>query len=238
MKHMIEGKPYSRREFLKVASAAGATIAVCGGLSGLLAACAGGRTAGTAEGVGTSTATSGATTTTAAPTTVALPPVVVPTFPAKITPGNGDVDPATGLHVIGTPQVIDLASYRLKVDGKVTYPLSLSYDDIRRLPIVTATPKLVCPETFTDTATWSGVPLKTILGMTRVRPDAARIRMNGADGHYGFVDLQDTLMPEYFLAYQLRGQTMPVLQGFPLRAVLPGQIGSPWVKWLVEIVVE
>ena len=82
------------------------------------------------------------------------------------------------------------------------------------------------------------MPLTTILGMTRVQPDAARISMSGADGHYGFVDLEDTLMPEYFLAYQFRGQTMPVLQGFPLRAVLRGQIGAPWVKWLVEIVVE
>ncbi len=237
MKDMNDDRHFSRREFLKFSAVAGATLAVGGGLAELLAACGGGKSAGT-TGVGvTSTATSAVTPTTVTATTVALQPIVVPTLPAKI-PGYGEVDPATGLHVQGTPKVIDLASYRLKVDGKVTHPLSLSYDDIRRFPKVTATPELVCPGVFTDTATWSGVPLKSILGMAGVPPDAKQIRMNGADDHYSYLDLTDALVPENFLAYQLREQTMPVLQGFPLRAVLPGQTGSLWVKWLLEIVVD
>ncbi len=234
---MIEGKHYSRREFLKVAAVAGAAIVVGGGLGDLLAACAGGKTTGTTRGVGTSTATSGATTITATATTVALQPIVVPTVPAKV-PDYGQVDPATGLHVIGTPVAIDITSYRLKVDGKVAHPLSLSYDDIRRLPKVTATLNLVCPGFFADTATWSGVPLTTILQTAGIQPDAKEIRMNGADGHYSFLNLKDALVPENFLAYELRGDTMPLLQGFPLRAALPNQSGSPWVKWLLEIVVD
>ena len=237
---MIEGRSFSqsrsfsRREFLKVALLAGATLAAGGGLAGFLAACGGGKSAGTTGGGPTPAATSGATATS---TTTALQPIVVPTLPAKI-PGYDEVDPATGLHVQGTPMVIDLASYRLKVDGKVTRPLSLSYDDIRRLVKVTATPELVCPGFFTDTANWSGASLKAILEMAGVQPDAKQIQMNGADGHYSYLELKYAVVPENFLAYQLRGQTMPVLQGFPLRAVLPGQTGSLWVKWLLEIVVE
>jgi DMSO/TMAO reductase YedYZ molybdopterin-dependent catalytic subunit len=233
---MTDGRPCSRREFLKVAALAGATLVAGGGLAGLLAACGGGKSAGTTGGA-TSTATNAATTTTATPTTVTLQPIVVPTLPVKI-PGYGEIDPATGLHVQGTPKVIDLVSYRLMVNGKVAHPLSLSYDDIRRLPMVTATPELICPGVFTDTATWSGASLKTILEMAGVAPDAKEIRVNGGDGHYSYLDLKYALVPENFLAYQLRGQTMPVLQGFPLRAVLPGQTGSLWVKWLLEITVD
>jgi DMSO/TMAO reductase YedYZ molybdopterin-dependent catalytic subunit len=82
------------------------------------------------------------------------------------------------------------------------------------------------------------VPLTTILQTAGIQPDAKEIRMNGADGHYSFLNLKDALVPENFLAYELRGDTMPLLQGFPLRAALPNQSGSPWVKWLLEIVVD
>jgi DMSO/TMAO reductase YedYZ molybdopterin-dependent catalytic subunit len=187
--------------------------------------------------VSSSTATSEVTTSTATPGTGALEPIVVPTLPAKI-PGYTEVDPATGLHMTGTPKVIDLVSYRLKVDGKVTHELSLSYDELRRLPKVTATPTLVCQGFFTDITTWSGVPLRTILEMAGVQPDAKQITMKSADGYSASLDLDEALKPENFLAYEWMGQPLPVLHGFPLRAVIPEQNGNRWVKWLLQIVVE
>jgi len=205
-----------------------------------MAGCGGGAgttpTIATAEAAATSPATSGTPTS----TTVAtgdLEPVVVPTLPAEI-PAYTAVDPATGLHMTGTPQVIDLASYRLKVDGRVAHPLSLSYDELRSLPKVTATPTLVCQGYFTDTTTWSGVPLKAILEMADVEPDAEEIRLKAADGYSFTLGLDEALTPENFLAYQWMGQPLPVLHGFPLRAVIPGRDGNVWVKWLLEIVVE
>lgn len=237
MKHMADDKPYSRREFLKLVGIAGATIGVGVGLGGLLAACGGEKTAGTTSAVATSRATTVATTSTTALAAGALEPVVAPTMPAKI-PGYTEVDPATGLHMTGTPTVIDLASYRLAVSGKVTSELNLVYDDLRRLPKVTATATTVCPGVFKDTTTWSGVPLKTILEKAGPHSDAKQIKMTGADGDWSFLDLDQALQPENFLAYQWMGQTLPVLQGFPLRAVLPNQTGSVWVKWLLSIAVE
>jgi DMSO/TMAO reductase YedYZ molybdopterin-dependent catalytic subunit len=163
--------------------------------------------------------------------------IVVPTLPAEI-PGYTEVDPATGLHMTGTPKVVDLPSYRLKVEGKVARPLSLSYDDLHRLPKVTATPTLICPGFFTDITTWSGVSLATILEMAGVQPDAERITMKAADGYTASLDLDEALKPENLLAYEWMDQPLPVLHGFPLRAVIPGQEGNRWVKWLLEIVVE
>jgi len=115
------------------------------------------------------------------------------------------LDPATGLHVTGTPQVIDLAGYRLAVDRKVNTPLSLSYDDLRRLPMVTATPTLVCPGFFEDVTTWSGVPLKTVLEMAGIQPGAEQITMTGADGYSAGISLEQALKPENFLAYEWMG---------------------------------
>jgi DMSO/TMAO reductase YedYZ molybdopterin-dependent catalytic subunit len=41
-----------------------------------------------------------------------------------------------------------------------------------------------------------------------------------------------------FLAYELRGEPVPILHGFPVRAAFPGQPGFYWVKWLVKIEVR
>ncbi len=185
----------------------------------------------------TSTTTSVPDTSLTIPVARDLEPIVVPTLPAEI-PGYTEVDPATGLHVTGTPQAIDLADYRLKVTGKVTEELNLTYDELRSLPKVTATPRLVCPGVFEDTTTWSGATLETILGMAGPRPDAEKIKMKAADGYWVYLRLEEALRPENFLAYEWMGQPVPVLHGFPVRAVIPDKPGSSWVKWLLEIEVE
>ena len=41
-----------------------------------------------------------------------------------------------------------------------------------------------------------------------------------------------------FLAYELRGEPVPILHGFPVRAAFPGLPGFYWVKWLVKIEVK
>lgn len=194
--------------------------------------CGGGGTATT-----TVTGTPASTTTTTTGVPVSLEPIVVPTLPAVI-PGYTELDPATGLHMTGTPTVIDLATYRLAVTGKVDNPLSLAYDDLRRLPKMTASPNLVCVGFFSDTAAWSGASLKTILEMAGVQPGADRVKMKAADGYSWTLPLEEALQPENFLAYEWEGQPIPVLHGFPVRAVIPAANGNRWVKWLLEIVVE
>jgi len=149
-----------------------------------------------------------------------------------------DIDEATGLHITGTPTEVDMSTYRLEVTGKVDSELSLTYEEVRGLPVVTGSPDLVCPGFFVDKATWTGAALKSILDMAGVQADASGVRMKAADGYYNKVGLDVALAPDSFLAYEVNGQTLPVSQGFPLRAVFPGEEGNRWVKWIVELVVE
>ena len=171
------------------------------------------------------------------PSPCAPPAIVPPTPPAEI-PGYTQLDPATGLHMTGTVQRLDLTTYRLKVTGKVDRPLDLTYDDLRCMPKVERRCTLVCPGFFTDEATWAGVPLAHVLGLAGVQEGASRIRLVSADGYSTTVNLEEVLAEEGFLAYEWEGEPVPVLHGFPLRAVFPGHPGSLWVKWLVEIRVE
>jgi DMSO/TMAO reductase YedYZ molybdopterin-dependent catalytic subunit len=166
-----------------------------------------------------------------------LAPIIVPILPSKI-PGYTSLDEATGLHMTGTVQSIDFASYRLQVTGSVEQPLSLQYDDLRCLAKVTASPKLVCPGFFEDTAEWSGVPIVEILKLAHLKPEASHVILISVDGYKVDLDLNTAMNPENFIAYELMGQPIPVIHGFPLRAVLPGKLGGEWVKWLGEINVK
>jgi DMSO/TMAO reductase YedYZ molybdopterin-dependent catalytic subunit len=164
-------------------------------------------------------------------------PVISPTLPATI-PGYTQLDPSTGLHMTGTFQEISLADYHLKISGLVDNPLSLSYDELRCLPKMTAKPVLICRGYFEDVATWSGVPLSYLLGLAGVQKSARELILVSADGYAAYLSMQDALREDNFLAYEWEGQPLPILHGFPVRAVLPSQQGSAWVKWLVEIRIQ
>jgi len=168
------------------------------------------------------------------PTSCVLPTVVAPTPPAEV-PGYTQLDPDTGLHMTGKPQQIDLESYRLQVTGKVDHPLSLTYDDLRCLPKVAATTTLTCPGFFVDEATWAGVPLRDVLALVGVQDGVFGLRLIGGDGYSTSVPLATALSETSLLAYEWEGEPLPILHGFPVRAVLPGEPGSSWAKWLVEI---
>ncbi len=165
-----------------------------------------------------------------------LSPIAVPTMAAY--PGIDALDKTTGLHVTGHAVAIDLETYRLQVTGLVDRPLSLSYDELRCMPKVTARLSLICPGVFEDTATWSGVPLKYILELAGLQPGAKKITLVAADKYESQFVIQTALEDRNFLAYEWEGQPLPVLHGFPLRAVFPSMPGNKWVKWLLEIKVE
>lgn len=166
-----------------------------------------------------------------------LAPITPPVMPAEI-PGYAEVDPATGLHMTGTVQQIDLATYRLKVTGKVDRPLSLTYDELRCMPRLQCTCTLICPGLFTDRADWAGASLAHVLELAGIRAGAAVVRLVSADGYSIPLTLDEALSEENFLAYEQGGEPLPILHGFPVRAVLPSQMGGKWIKWLVEIKVE
>ena len=166
-----------------------------------------------------------------------LPPITIPILPDVI-PGYAQLDKTTGLHVTGNPPQIDFASYRLSVTGLVENPISFTYDELRCMPKVTDDPNLACRGFFDDVASWSGVLLSDILEQAKPIEGAERVILISADGYQADISLGVAMDGESFLAYELEGQPLPILHGFPLRAVIPSREGLYWVKWLVEIQVN
>jgi DMSO/TMAO reductase YedYZ molybdopterin-dependent catalytic subunit len=142
-----------------------------------------------------------------------LEPIVVPTMPDDIPPYLG-LDPETGLTMTGTPTEVDFDTYRLKVTGKVDQELSLTYDDVRRMPKITATPTLECVGYFKDTATWSGASLKTILEMAKVQPGSTKVVFKGADGYSCPMFLDKALAPRTSLPTNWRARRCRCCRAF------------------------
>src|SRR5437870_3784569 len=93
---------------------------------------------------------------------------------------------------------LDLASYRLRIDGAVRNPFSLSYQELREMPSETRVAILECagnsrvflvPQVegaqwelgAVGNAEWTGVPLGALLERAGMEEDACEIVLEGAD---------------------------------------------------------
>jgi len=91
-------------------------------------------------------------------------------------------------------------------------------------------------------ARWLGVPLKDVLARAEPKNSARQVSFNGLDialfGGGDFVkalDIAHAMDGEVMLAYQMNGADIPLLNGYPVKLIVPGHYGTYWVKHLSEI---
>ena len=100
-------------------------------------------------------------------------------------------------------------------------------------------------------ARWTGVRLKDLLAKAGVKAGAVDVSFNGLDAPVlpaakdfaGTPDFVKSLSVDHagdgevMVAYEMNGNPLPMLNGFPLRLVVPGWYATYWVKALSEITV-
>ncbi|MGQ0734470.1 MAG: sulfite oxidase [Acidobacteriota bacterium] len=157
------------------------------------------------------------------------------------------------------PPGLDASSWTLSIDGEVDSAITISVDDLRRLPEASVTTALECAgngRAFFDppvagiqwakgaigNARWTGVRLADVLKRVGVRSSARFLIMNGADRPLGTMPdfvrqlpIEKALHPDTLIAWEMNGQPLTPLHGFPLRAIVPGWEGAYYVKWLTHL---
>ena len=161
---------------------------------------------------------------------------------------------------------LDVDNWQLSVSGDaISHPLELTYTDIRRLPSRTVVSYLECAgnhramfdvvkgEAASGTqwmtgaignGIWTGVSLRDVLELAEVKADAVSVLLVGLDaespegGWRRALPIEKALEPDTLLAYAMNGDVLPRDHGYPLRALVPGWVGSASVKWLGRIVVS
>ena len=163
-------------------------------------------------------------------------------------------------HLADVPLDIDPDKFSVEIKGKVDHPSKLSLADIKNMPAVELVAVNQCSGNsrgfFTPrvaggqlgngamgNARWKGVPLKTVLDKAGVQAGVKQVVFGGLDGPVSdktpdfakALDIDHARDGEVMLAYSMNGQDLPVLNGFPLRLIVPGYYGTYWVKHLNEI---
>ncbi len=164
-------------------------------------------------------------------------------------------------HWAVIPTAINVDTFRLSVSGHVDKALSLSLKDIvdglpkvelaavnqcsgnSRGLVQPAVPGAQWANGAMGNAKWMGVRLKDVLDRAGVKPGALHVRFAGLD--QPVVDGAPKFMKslavdhardgEVMIAYAMNGEQMPLLNGFPLRLIVPGWYSTYWVKMLDRI---
>jgi DMSO/TMAO reductase YedYZ molybdopterin-dependent catalytic subunit len=157
---------------------------------------------------------------------------------------------------------IDPARWSVRIEGEVDNPLVLRLDDLRKLPAFSQDAALECAGNgrgfHTPRASgiqweygaignqaWKGVRLADVLALAKPRASGRHVAFDGADrpptpqapDFIRSVPMWKAQSPHTMLAWEMGGGPIPHLHGGPVRALVPGFVGSASVKWLERIMV-
>lgn len=159
------------------------------------------------------------------------------------------------------PTSIDVERYRVAVYGAVQSPLTLSLDQVLRAGEHIEynavnqcagngrglfEPRIAGaqwgPGAMAN-AQWRGVRLRDVLDKAGVRPNARFVRFKGLDRpavegapqYIKSIPIEIARRDDTIIAFAMNGTALPLLNGFPLRIVVPGWYSTYWVKMLSDI---
>lgn len=164
-------------------------------------------------------------------------------------------------HLESIPNEVDLSTWRMRVEGNVNKVLELSFPDLLRKfkPVTIAAvdqcsgnsrsrfqPRVVGGEWGNGAmgcARWTGVHFREILDMAGIKSGSIQVQMEGLERGKGpkgmpsyefkkSLELNNPVLDESIVAYAMNGEPLPMLNGFPVRLIVPGYFATYWVKCL------
>jgi DMSO/TMAO reductase YedYZ molybdopterin-dependent catalytic subunit len=167
-------------------------------------------------------------------------------------------------HLDGIPNTVDLGAWKLQVEGSVNKPLALGLSDLMRKfkPVSLAAVNQCSGNSRSrlqprvpggqwgngamGNAMWTGVRLRELLDMAGLRSGSLQVQFQGLDAGQGpkglgsnlflkSLDLGNPVLDECLVAYLMNGEPLPMLNGFPVRLVVPGYFATYWTKCLTWI---
>lgn len=173
---------------------------------------------------------------TQSPTSTVLPSVEVTAFRGKRLDRVDDLRE----NSIRGPQQIDRAKYRLRVDGLVNAPLSLTYDEVLALrPAFRKVVTLNCVEGWSVTLLWEGIRMRDLLARAGgAKPGAKVVIFRAHDGYASALPLDYLTRRDILLAYRQNGFPLTAEWGWPLQLIAEDKWGYKWVKWIERVEVS
>lgn len=166
-------------------------------------------------------------------------------------------------HMADFPTDVNTNTYRIKVSGAVKKPFELTLEELvrmfpaKRMAAVNQcsgnsrgfiNPRVAGAQWANGAmynAMWTGVPLSRLLahaGLTGKGTHVAFRSLEQGGGLYPPSATFEKVLPidrandgDVMVAYQMNDADMPLLNGYPVRLIVPGWYSTYWVKMLTEI---
>ena len=158
-----------------------------------------------------------------------------PTFKA-----NGTVDPQDAdyrAHVAS-----GFANWRLRVDGLVEHPMSLTLDELKARASRPQITRHDCVEGWSCIGKWKGAPLGALIRDAKLKPEAKYVvfhcmdSMGGEDSrYYESIALADVFHAQTILAYEMNDAPLTVPHGAPVRLRVERYLGYKQAKYIERI---
>jgi DMSO/TMAO reductase YedYZ molybdopterin-dependent catalytic subunit len=167
-------------------------------------------------------------------------------------------------HLEGIPNAVDLNDWKLQIEGNVNKPVAFTLTELmtKFKPVSVAAVNQCSGNSRSQmqprvaggqwghgamgNAMWTGVRLRDLLNMAGVKSGSRVVQFQGVETGQGpqglgsnlflkSLDLENTVLDKCVVAYQMNGEPLPMLNGFPLRLVVPGYFATYWTKCLTWI---
>ncbi len=166
---------------------------------------------------------------------------------------QGRIEPAPGtrpeitanadfynIDIVTDSPRLDPATWRVDLKGLVRRPAMLTLSDIQSYPTYAQFITLSCISntvggTLISTSKWTGIRLKDLLEDVGLRSGAQELYIEGADGFYESVSMEDMMNPRTLLVYAMNEQPLPYKHGYPLRIYIPNRFGMKQPKWITSM---
>lgn len=145
---------------------------------------------------------------------------------------SGNDFPLTIWAFDGVP-TIDVATWRILVDGDVVSPGAISYDDLVALPSTERDAVLDCTGGWWTEQRWRGVTLAELLATHGVRASAQRVDVVSLTGHAWSFPIVEA--DRLLIATHVGGETLSPGHGYPARLIAPDHRGFQWIKWVSHV---
>jgi DMSO/TMAO reductase YedYZ molybdopterin-dependent catalytic subunit len=155
------------------------------------------------------------------------------------------VTPNSSFYRVDTALVLPQvppSSWQLRIHGMVAHEMTLTFDDLLKLPLMEDWITLCCVSNpvagpYIGNALWLGTSLSKLLRAAGIRAGAEQLICTSVDGFTSGTPVQ-TVMDgrDAMLAVAMNGTPLPVAHGFPARLVVPGLYGYVSAcKWVTDI---
>jgi DMSO/TMAO reductase YedYZ molybdopterin-dependent catalytic subunit len=167
-------------------------------------------------------------------------------------------------HLDRIPKMVDLKEWRLRVEGNVNTPLALSFSELtQKFQAETIAAANQCSGNSRSrfqprvpggqwgngamgNARWTGVRLRDLLKSAGIKGGSVQVQFQGLElgegpegsGSKNFqksLDLEHPVIDCCLVAYAMNGEPLPMLNGFPVRLIVPGYFATYWMKCLTWI---